>query len=428
MRVRQFNTDLKGGAATAAKRLHLSLLKNRIDSRFHYHPDYHDESAIPDRQDTFQSLAPCEPTGIAKWIERRETKSKRNRNYRKHFANRPKDREIFSTPWQRGWTPCGKNDACEIVHLHWILSWLDLSTFLRSFPKKQPIVWTLHDMNTITGGCHHSDECEKFKTVCQSCIQIDNPGIRDISRKVFDYKKKLFKHRNIHFVTPSKWMENNVRESSLGQYATTIRTIRNGLDLTLFQPFEKNDSRHELAIPTTQPVIGFGAASLSNNRKGFQDLLKALQLLANDMPTTEITVLVFGVDDLQIPPIPGIKFLSLGYLSTPIQQQKAYSAMDLFVLPSWAENMPQTAVEAMACGTPVLAYDIGGVPEIVIPNQTGLLAKHRDPVDLANKIRNAIGQSERMTDWGKNGRRLIEKQFSLQESHNQYMELYRSVV
>lgn len=223
-------------------------------------------------------------------------------------------------------------------------------------------------------------------------------------------------------------MENNVRESSLGQYSTTIRTIRNGLDLTLFQPFEKNDSRHELAIPTTQPVIGFGAASLSNNRKGFQDLLKALQLLANDMPTTEITVLVFGVDDLQIPPIPGIKFLSLGYLSTPIQQQKAYSAMDLFVLPSWAENMPQTAVEAMACGTPVLAYNIGGVPEIVIHNQTGLLAKHRDPVDLANKIRNAIGQSERMTDWGKNGRRLIEKQFSLQESHNQYMELYRSVV
>ena len=102
--------------------------------------------------------------------------------------------------------------------------------------------------------------------------------------------------------------------------------------------------------------------------------------------------------------------------------------MDLFVLPSWAENMPQTAVEAMACGTPVLAYNIGGVPEIVIHNQTGLLAKHRDPVDLANKIRNAIGQSERMTDWGKNGRRLIEKQFSLQESHNQYMELYRSVV
>ena len=101
--------------------------------------------------------------------------------------------------------------------------------------------------------------------------------------------------------------------------------------------------------------------------------------------------------------------------------------MDLFVLPSWAETISQTAVEAMTCGTPVIAYDIGGVPEIVIPNQTGLLARHRDPADLANKIRIAIGNPELTIEWGKNGRKFVGEQFSLDKSFNQHMKLYRSV-
>ena len=222
-------------------------------------------------------------------------------------------------------------------------------------------------------------------------------------------------------------METNVRASALGQFASSVRTIRNPLDLKHFQPFEKNETRSSFGIPLDRPVVGFGAGSLSNNRKGFQDLLKALHLIASERAATELSVLVFGVDDVEFPSIPGVEFFSLGFLATQVQQRKVYSAMDLFVLPSWAETISQTGPEAMACNTPVVAYDIGGIPEIVIPNQTGLLAKHRDPADLARMIKTAIENPEQMIDWGKNGQKLISDQFSMDESRKLHLELYRSI-
>lgn len=427
MRVRHFNTDLKGGAATSARRLHHSLLAQNVDSIFHYHPDHHDDVATSQDSETFQSLIPVRRTGIDGLFRKRRDQQRR-RDYRRYFANRPSDREIFSVPWQVKQTPFGKDRPSDIVHLHWVSSWLDLKSFMGSFPLKQPFVFSLHDMNAITGGCHHADECENFKSACKSCPQIDNPGPNDLGYRSFVYKRDLYSKQNVHIVTPSRWMENNVRSSALGKFVASVQTIRNPLDLTQFQPLEKDEARGSFSIPLNRPVIGFGAGSLSNNRKGFQDLLNALQLIVNELPGTELTVLTFGVDDVQIPAISGIEFISLGFLPEPSQQQLAYSAMDLFVLPSWAETISQTGVEAMACSTPVIAYEIGGVPEFVIPGQTGLLAKHRDPVDLAIKIRTAIKDLELTKEWGENGRKFVGEKFSVGVSCQQHLELYRSIV
>ena len=179
MRIRHFNTDLKGGAATSARRLHHSLLAQNIESLFHYHPDHHDDQATAENKNSFQALAPVERTGLSSFFKKRRLKQTYS-DYRRHFDNRPADREIYSIPWQADQTPFGDAAPCDVVHLHWVSSWLDLKSFFRSLPKRQPIVWSLHDMNAITGLCHHADECEKFKTSCRSCPQIENPGTNDI--------------------------------------------------------------------------------------------------------------------------------------------------------------------------------------------------------------------------------------------------------
>ena len=199
--------------------------------------------------------------------------------------------------------------------------------------------------------------------------------------------------------------------------------IRNGLDLQVFSPIEKGHAKQQLGLPADKTIIGFGAATLTNSRKGFGDLRVALAKLKD----TD-NLLGFGFGENTLPRIESMpETTTTGYVTDERRQALIYSAMDFFVLPSWAENLPQTAVEAMACGTPVVAYKIGGIPEIVLHQDTGLLAEHRNIASLAQQIQRLIDHKQDRANMGTNARSLIESEFDIRRCTEQYLDLYCSL-
>ncbi len=216
-----------------------------------------------------------------------------------------------------------------------------------------------------------------------------------------------------------------MRQSDLLGNAASIQTIRNGLDLQIFAPRNKQQSRRELQLPDDAIVVGFGAASLKNRRKGFAELLTALSKMSDKR---RFMGLGFGQHEL---PDLGLELPSMttvGYLNDPRRQALVYSAMDMFVLPSWAENLPQTAVEALACGTPVVAFDVGGVPEIVRPGQTGVLAPLHDCEALSQAIQWMADHPDARQRMGRAAQDLVRREFEINMQRDRYLELYRSLI
>jgi len=433
MIIRHFNTDLLGGAGVAARRLHQGLLSGKfhrepIESHFHCQSKYQDTNLAASIPNCHFHSAQAPPRYFPYTLLHKKFVKKTSRLYDQHIALRPSGRELFSLSWELNSHPSFASDwKKSILHLHWVSFWLDQSQFLKSAGNR-PIVWTLHDMNAITGGCHHADECLKFHTSCESCPQLASPGPSDAAAFNFARKAKAFQKANLHLVTPSRWMEQNVRASHLGKMARSVRTIRNALDWSQFQPTDKMAARKKFGLHPQKFTLGFGAANLENPRKGLSDLLEALKRLPEDVLQNSLQILFFGKapegfcsDD------PRITFFPIGFVDSAEVQRQVYSALDLFILPSWAENMPQTAIESLACQTPVLGYEIGGIPEIVKHEETGLLAKHCSAEDLAEKIAFAADRPQLLETWGKNGRDLVCKEFSAEHSCKQYIELYQSL-
>ena len=413
-----------GGAAVAAQRLHRGLLNQGIDSRlWHKPPRKRCEPKSDLEHPTVRSIQLPGAMSLHDRLGAIRQKYEKKRAMR----GRPRDLEIFSTPWARS-----KNfyDTTQLVgdvlHLHWINNWIDWPSFFSSQPDDLPIVWTLHDMNPFTGGCHHADQCEAFHSHCGNCPQLALPrrGPNDLAARGFAEKLRAYSEKNLHIVTPSRWLQRHAENSRLLR-AATIRTIHNGLDTRQFTARDKLQARQELGLPANKTIIGFGAASLKNPRKGASEFFQAMSLVRNQ---EEILCLGFGEhaavpDQLRLPEI-----RTTGYLHTPDQLASVYSAADLFVMPSLGENMPQTVIESMSCATPVVAFRVGGIPEVVIPGQTGLLADLRDCGELAKQIQWMVDHPDQRRQMGRQARIKVESEFDLERQTATYVRLYENVV
>jgi tetratricopeptide (TPR) repeat protein/glycosyltransferase involved in cell wall biosynthesis len=377
-----------GGAAKAALRLHKGLLQAGIDSIFltqnttNNDPDIR---AIPTGTPIDQV-----PPALMKTNDYAETKKLFDRwhSLMQKFPSRPSGLELFSdSSSQVNLSNIQEIVEADVIHFHWVSGILNYSELPTSFYSK-PVVWTLHDMNPFTGGCHYTGNCQNYKKQCGACPQLGSHNETDLSWKVWQDKSSGFRElRHLTIVTPSQWLGDCVQQSSL-MGGVRREVIPNGLPIDVFRPRSGDRIREHFDIPDASQIILFGAADIHNERKGFRYLLEALDLLAKDpdMPKN-LFVMVFGNFPKNFKPRIPYPFILIGHVSDENLLSEIYSAADVFVLPSREDNLPNTAVEAMACGTPVVGFSAGGITEIISHQKTGYLSDPGNSTQLAEGIR-----------------------------------------
>ena len=269
----------------------------------------------------------------------------------------------------------------DIINLHRICGgYLQIET-LAKFNK--PIVWTLHDMWAFTGGCHYSQECARYTKSCGSCPQLDSNRDWDLSRWVWQRKAKAWQDLNLTIVTPSQWLAKCARVSSLFQ-DLPIKVIPNGIDTTKYKPIAQSLARELLNLPQDKQLVLFGAMNAtSDRRKGFHFLQPALQYLSQSGWQEKLEIVIFGASEPINPPNLGFKCHYLGRLNDDISLALAYNASDVMIVPSLEDNLPNTVMEAIACGTPCVTFNIGGMPDMIEHQKNGYLAVPFQIEDLA---------------------------------------------
>jgi len=271
----------------------------------------------------------------------------------------------------------------DVIHLHWInFGFLSLRSIRQLAKLNKPIVWTFHDMWAFTGGCHYSGDCTRYRTHCYHCPFLRNPGPRDLSFRVFEEKIKTFAHLPLTVVTCSEWLAGLARESALLK-SFQVRSIPNPIDTQVYRPLDQAECRRHLGLPADKKLILFGAMNTHDTRKGFVYLTEALEQLKDRM---DVELIIFGKTDEQTLRALPFKVNYLGALSQPEKLVPVYNAADVFVLPSLEDNLPNTVIESLACGTPVVGFQMGGLPEMVEHRVTGYVAAFKSAADLAKGI------------------------------------------
>lgn len=306
----------------------------------------------------------------------------------------------------------------DIIHLHWVNAGYFSINQLNRIEK--PIVWTLRDMWPLTGGCHYVGSCNKYKNGCDECPVLNGRKC-DISFKGHVTKRNIYKDSELTFVAISQWLEKCAREALVAK-GKPIKTILNGVNTDLFCPSNRTKARKTLGLNNPKYIVGFGAVnSTKDERKGY-DLF--LQAFLNVLMTHEIKGIVFGhVANNNFTQINNIQYF--GHISTADQLKYIYNATDVMVVPSREEAFGKIAAEALACGTPVVAFKVGGLSDIIDHLDNGYLAQPHDTRDLAEGIRWALANSRELRE---KARTKATRDLSLQRCAKQYAELYADIL
>ena len=418
-----------GGAAKAALRLHKGLSTSGIDSIFLVLNTTNDD---PDIRATPvgappTKVVPALPTTNG-YGETRDLFAHWHALMQK-YPSRPNGLELFSDSISKvNLNNIQEVIEADILNFHWMAGILNYGELPTSFYGK-PVVWTLHDMNPFTGGCHYVGKCNKYINQCGACPQLGSRDENDLSWKVWQDKfSGLRGIRHLTIVTPSKWLGDCVQQSSLmGGFPTEV--IPNGLPTDVFRPRSGRKIREHFDIPDSARIILFGAADIHNGRKGFQHLLKALDILAKDADIAEnLVIMVFGNFPNNFDPRIPYPFIPLGHVDEEDLLSEVYSASDVFVLPSMEDNLPNTAIEAMACGTPVVGFSSGGITEIISHQKTGYLSATGNPSQLADGIRWVLDEIKNAPTIHKLCRKAATKKYAQDIQVKSYRKLYQKAL
>ncbi len=313
----------------------------------------------------------------------------------------------------------------DVLNLHWVTALFDYQEFFRHLPPDLPLVWTLHDMNAFTGGCHFDDGCGKFQTQCGACPQLGSSDANDFSAKCWHRKETALEHipkDRLHIVTPSRWLAGEAQKSAiLGKYPVSV--IPNGLDTEIFQPRDKQLARQAFGIPANAKVILFVADSTEEKRKGFHKLLQAVEDLQG-VEDAFLLCLGRGMESASSK----IPSKNLGYIQKEEKLSQAYSAADIFVAPSLQDNLPNTILEAFGCGIPVVAFAVGGCVELVREGQTGVLARAGDHEHLRAAIVSLLTDTDLPAKMSRVCRQVAIENYSLKIQAARYELLYESLI
>ena len=316
------------------------------------------------------------------------------------------------------------NYHADIIHLHWVArGMIRLEDFKKFY---RPLVWTFHDMWPFTGGCHYTWICEKYKTNCEYCPLLGSKKKRDLSYKRFHVKKKIFHEiKNMTIVSPSKWMNTCIKQSPLLKNRP-VYVIPNPIDAeNQFFPEDKFKIRDIFGLKQNKKYILFAAMnSTSDPRKGFIYLKEALVLLnKNDL----VELLILGTNNSGIGTYQGypVRYLEPTFNIKALRMY--YSMADITIVPSVQENLSNVIMESLACGTPVIGFDIGGNRDLIVHKMNGYLVTPYNAKDMANGVAFLLDNEDEIS-LGGNARETILKKYTLDNIGNKFKHLYKEIL
>jgi len=364
-------------AGGAAVRLHNAFLEKGVDS---YVLTLHDDVNDTDR------FTYCGPNAkrFSKIEERIQSFITRNCR---------KDLGLFTFPcFGADITRNRHIREADVIYLHWVhKGLLNFRSYKKLGSLGKPVIIFMHDMWSITGGCHYSFTCEKYKVKCTDCPFFEGHKFSDLSDRGFKIKRKIYsKNANFNFVSPSKWLQECADNASLTG-RRTIYLIPNVLDNRIFKIIEKRAAREVFGINENDLVVSFGAVNIDSPYKGWEYLQKALHLLKNSFSDKKLTILVFGkCNNRTLSELIPFNTIFTGFLKDDYSTSLVYNASDVFVTPSLADNLPTTVLESLSCGTAVVGFNTGGIPDMIYHKKNGYIANYKDADDLAEGIKYCI--------------------------------------
>ena len=422
MKILQISTcDINGGAARATYRLHQGLREIGQDCRMLVrHKESQDDTVVlVDAEERPEN--PNEDFFLSDIIQPYYIDSNQTELSNTLFSLSYPGYDLSELPVVQ---------SADIVNLHWVAQYQSLVTLHRLFALGKPVVWTLHDQWAFTGGCHYSAGCEKYQSDCVECPQLgDDPF--NLPAAILKDKLEIFKDADLTIVTPSRWMAECARRSRLFK-DLKIEVIPNSLETDIYIPLPKPEAKEEIGISPEAITMLFGAIDGSEKRKGFFELVNAIKFCLNEdvfqklLQDDKIRLICFGRPSHELESI-GIPFVALGHLDSDEKIRSAYSAADIFLLPSLEDNLPNTILESMSCGTPVVAFDVGGLPDMVINGVTGQLVSLSDSRKMGETIIDLIQKPDLRKSMGKEGRKRAEKEYSLKVQAERYSDLYKEL-
>jgi glycosyltransferase involved in cell wall biosynthesis len=311
----------------------------------------------------------------------------------------------------------------DVINLHWVLAGFVRIETLRKL--QQPLVWTLHDMWAFTGGCDYSQTCTRYEESCGRCLVLNSDRERDLSRWVWKRKDRAWRELDFTVVTPSTWLANCARASSLFR-ERRIEVIPYGIDLQTFKPLDRQAARHALNLPRDKQLVLFGAWA-DIPRKGFDLLKAALQRLSAAGWADRLELAVFGVKPPRDEDGRPFRWHRLGRFRDALSLALVYSAADVMVIPSVQEALGFVGMESLACGTPIVVFDGTGAQDLVDHRRNGYVAKALDVDDLARGIAWILDDAARYEELARRARERAERDYALELCAHRYRDLFDEV-
>lgn len=316
-------------------------------------------------------------------------------------------------------------EEADVIHLHWInqgmLSLKDIRKILRS---GKPVIWTMHDIWPATAICHLTLGCRNFTTACQKCRLLPGGGSAgDLASVVWKRKSRMLEDENIYYVACSRWLESEAKKSALLK-GHKITSIPNPIDTHIYNRCNRQEARQRLGLPSDKRLILFASQRVTNENKGMQYLIEACQLL-KDIPQLGVVILGGHAEEVvsQLP----LEAYPLGYVNDERRIVDVYNAADVFVLPSLSENLPNTIMEAMACGVPCVGFKVGGIPEEIDHRRNGYVADYRNAEDLARGIRWILTEADSEA-LSRNAVHKVVQNYSQQSVAMKYLDVYHQAM
>jgi glycosyltransferase involved in cell wall biosynthesis len=404
--------DVLGGAARSAYRLHQGLSRAGVEARMLVRWKHSEDSSVTGLDASWQDE---EHVASERAIRQRWVRENRTDRTDTLFSLGMPSIDIAAHPLVR-WA--------SVLHLHWCANFQGPASFGSLTALGTPVVWTLHDEWGYTGGCHYTAGCERYRDACDACPQLREDPLRLVGQG-FDARRAAWIDAPLTVVAPSRWLADRARASAiLGDH--DVHLIPYGLDTGLFRPASRparSAFRAAHGIADDAVVLAFGVDRIGERRKGYAHLLRALEGLSG------ATLLRFGDasgighgDELALPSV------DLGPIQNDADLALAYAAADAFVLPTLEDNLPNGVLEAMACGTAVIAYATGGIPDVIDDGIEGLLVPTGDVERLARTLRVAVAAPADLGRMGQAGRERAERDHTLCRQAERYASLYRECV